>query len=127
MENQLIEEFKKNLGTNTLNPKKINTNNNMNINISENPLKYIYDEEFISSINSLSNSIKNYFQNNKLYLGNIKLISENINEQTLFSKSVINDILLYFNQITKARYNNMSMNSIPLTSINEKYIKEKMK
>ena len=127
MENQLIEEFKKNLGTNTLNPKKINTNNNNNINISENPLKYIYDEEFISSINSLSNSIKNYFQNNKLYLGNIKLISENINEQTLFSKSVINDILLYFNQITKARYNNMNMNSIPLTSINEKYIKEKMK
>ena len=127
MENQLIEEFKKNLGTNTINPKKINTNNNININISENPLKYIYDEEFISSINSLSNSIKNYFQNNKLYLGNIKLISENINEQTLFSKSVINDILLYFNQITKARYNNMNMNSIPLTSINEKYIKEKMK
>lgn len=127
MQNQLIEEFKKNLGTNTLNPKKINANNNININISENPLKYIYDEEFISSINSLSNSIKNYFQNNKLYLGNIKLISENINEQTLFSKSVINDILLYFNQITKARYNNMNMNSIPLTSINEKYIKEKMK
>ena len=127
MENQLIEEFKKNLGTKTLNPKKISANNNININISENPLKYIYDEEFISSINSLSNSIKNYFQNNKLYLGNIKLISENINEQTLFSKSVINDILLYFNQITKARYNNMNMNSIPLTSINEKYIKEKMK
>ena len=127
MENQSIEEFKKNLGSNTINPKKININNNMNNNISENPLKYIYDEEFISSINSLSTSIKNYFQNNKLYLGNIKLISENINEQTLFSKSVINDILLYFNQITKARYNNMNMNSIPLTSINEKYIKEKMK
>ena len=121
MENQLIEDFKKKVMNKTLNQKKNITNYNSNINT--NPLKYIYDEEFISSINSLSNSIKNYFQNNKLYLGNIKLISENINEQTLFSKSVINDILLHFNQITKTRYNNMNIS----LNINEKYIKEKMK
>ena len=121
MENQLIEDFKKKVMNKTLNQKKNITNYNSNINT--NPLKYIYDEEFISSINSLSNSIKNYFQNNKLYLGNIKLISENINEQTLFSKSVINDILLHFNQITKTRYNSMNIS----LNINEKYIKEKMK
>ena len=123
MENQLIEDFKKKIMSKTLNQKNIYSNNNTNGNINSNPLKYIYDEEFISSINSLSTSIKNYFQNNKLYLGNIKLISENINEQTLFSKSVINDILLYFNQITKTRYNNMNAT----LNLNEKYIKDKMK
>ena len=123
MENQLIEDFKKKVMNKTLNQKKIISNYNSNMNIKSNPLKYIYDEEFISSINILSNSIKNYFQNNKLYLGNIKLISENINEQTLFSKSVINDILLHFNQITKTRYNNMNIS----LNINEKYIKDKMK
>ena len=118
MENQLIEDLK-------IKIKKNNVSNNItNGKISLNQLKYIYDEEFISSLNSLSTSIKNYFQNNKLYLGNIKLISENINEQTLFSKSVINDILLYFNQITKTRYNiNMNISS----NINEKYIKDKIK
>ena len=124
MENHLIEDFKKKIVNNPLNQKNVISNDNSKINISSNPLKYIYDEEFISSINGLSTSIKNYFQNNKIYLGNIKLISENINEQTLFSKSAINDILLYFNQITKARYNNNVNVSL---NINEKYIKEKMK
>ena len=129
MENQLIEDFKKKIGNNTLNPKNIVINDNSKTSINSNPLKYIYDEEFISSINGLSTSIKNYFQNNNIYLGNIKLISENINEQTLFSKSVINDILLYFNQITKARNNNNSNsnNMNMYLDINEKYIKEKMK
>jgi hypothetical protein len=88
MENQLLEDFKKKMNDKTvnLNQKNINiiTNENSKINIYSNPLKYIYDEEFISSINSLSTSIKNYFQNNNIYLGNIKLISENINEQTYF-------------------------------------------
>ena len=123
MENQLIEDFKKKVMSKTLNQKNFMSNNSTNSNITSNPLKYIYDEEFISSINNLSNSIKNYFQNNKLYLGNIKLISENINEQTLFTKSVINDILLYFNQITKTRYNNVNAS----LNVNEKYIKDKMK
>ena len=129
MENLLIEDFKKKIGNNTLNPKNIVINDNSKTSINSNPLKYIYDEEFISSINGLSTSIKNYFQNNNIYLGNIKLISENINEQTLFSKSVINDILLYFNQITKARNNNNcnSNNMNMYLDINEKYIKEKMK
>ena len=129
MENQLIEDFKKKIGNNILNPKNIVINDNSKTSINSNPLKYIYDEEFISSINGLSTSIKNYFQNNNIYLGNIKLISENINEQTLFSKSVINDILLYFNQITKARNNNNCNNNNMnmYLDINEKYIKEKMK
>ena len=104
-----------------LNAKNFITNNNSNKNINYNSLKYIYDEEFIFCINNLSNSIKNFSQKNKIYLGNIKLIAENVNEQFLFSKSVIYDIILYFNQITKSVYNkNISLN------INEKYIKGKM-
>ena len=123
MENQLIEDLKIKIINKGFSQKNNVSNNITNGKISLNQLKYIYDEEFISSLNSLSTSIKNYFQNNKLYLGNIKIISDNINEQTLFSKSVINDILLYFNQITKTRYINMNISS----NINEKYIKDKIK
>ena len=103
---------------NIKNPTKPNINNKNNNMNTNNPLKYIYDEEFIASINDLSSSIKNYFQNNKLYLGNIKLISENINEQALFARSAINDILLYFNQLA---------NNSKLNDTNEKYIKDKMR
>ena len=123
MENQLIEKFKKKITNKSFIQKKDISNDKTNESNNSQLLKYIYDEEFISSINSLSTSIKNYFQNNKLYLGNIKLISENISEQTLFLKSVLNDILLYFNQITKTRYDNMNKS----LNINEKYIKDKMK
>ena len=122
MEIGSINDFKKKIVTKTINT--LNHNNYLsNLNLNSNPLKYIYDEEFISSINGLSNSIKNYFQKNKIYLGNIKLISENISDQILFSKNALTDILLYFNQITQTRYNpdNISLNS------NEKYLKEKIK
>ena len=121
MEKYLIDDFKKKFANKTIYPRSNISTNGLNTNLNSNPLKYIYDEEFISSINGLSTSIKNYFQNNKLYLGNIKLISENIYEQSIFTKSVINDILLYFNQITKTRYSNNNV------GINDKYLKEKMK
>jgi len=127
MEFGSLNDFKKKILTRTMNTLNNNYSNTIinhsNINTNSNPLKYIYDEEFISSINGLSTSIKNYFQNNKIYLGNIKLISENISDQILFSKNALTDILLYFNQMTQTRYNpeNMSYNT------NEKYLKEKMK
>ena len=126
MEIGLINDFKKKIMSrtiNTLNHNNQNLKNQSNQNLNQNPLKYIYDEEFISSINGLSNSIKNYFQKNKIYLGNIKLISENISDQILFSKNALTDILLYFNQITQTRYNpeNISINS------SEKYLKDKIK
>ena len=126
MEISLINDFKKKIVSKTINTLNHNNpliNNQSNLSLNSNPLKYIYDEEFISSINGLSNSIKNYFQKNKIYLGNIKLISENISDQILFSKNALSDILLYFNQITQTRYNpdNISFNP------NEKYLKEKIK
>ena len=126
MEFSLINDFKKKLVSKTIHTLNHNNpllNNQSNLSLNSNPLKYIYDEEFISSINGLSNSIKNYFQKNKIYLGNIKLISENISDQILFSKNALTDILLYFNQITQTRYNpeNISFNT------NEKYLKDKIK
>ena len=124
MENSSINDFKKKIVSRTINA--LNHNNQFTYNLSNtslnsNPLKYIYDEEFISSINGLSTSIKNYFQKNKIYFGNIKLISENISDQILFAKNALTDILLFFNQITQIRYNNNNFNS------NEQYIKEKIK
>ena len=126
MENSSINDFKKKIVAKTINTLNHNNqllNNQSNPNMNSNPLKYIYDEEFISSLNSLSTSIKNYFQKNKIYFGNIKLISENISDQILFSKNALTDILLYFNQITQIRYNteNITYNS------SEKYLKEKIK
>ena len=72
---------------------------------------------FLSNISELNN---NHLNNNKLYITNIKLISESINEQILFSRSSTNDILLYMNQIFKPRFKGSMAN------INEKYIIDKL-
>ena len=49
--------------------------------------------------------------------------SENIGDQILFTKNTLTDILLYFNQITKIRYNTDNINF----SSNEQYLKDKIK
>ena len=86
-----------------------NDNNNINI-----------PKELNDLIEKFSIILKDYFNNDNLYFKNIKLISESINEQTLFGRCSINDIFLYLNQITYPRYNGV------LANINEKYIKEKL-
>ena len=92
--------------------RRFNTeNNNNNINIPK---------ELNDLIEKFSIILKDYFNNDNLYFKNIKLISESINEQTLFGRCSINDIFLYLNQITYPRYNGV------LANINEKYIKEKL-
>ena len=99
-------------------------NNKVNLKINNNKVKnvmnYIYEDQFINLINSVSSSIKEYFKNNKLYMNNLKICIDGINEQTLFSKSAVNDILVYLNQITKSKINVTNKN------MNEKYIKEKL-
>ena len=97
----------------TPNNKNISLNNNLinNININGN---------FISYSNKISNLIKNHYNRNILYISNIKLLSESINEQTLFSRSAINDILVYLNQLVKPGYNSS------MSNINEQYIKDKL-
>ena len=99
-------------------------NNKEKINITnkrfKNIMNYIYDEQFINLVNSVSSSIKDYFKNNKLYMNNLKICIDGINEQTLFTKSAVNDILVYLNQISKSKLN------VSNTNMNEKYIKEKL-
>ena len=94
-------------------PNNINFNSNNITSISTN-------RDYISLLNNINLLIKDHFQNNQLYISNIRLISESINEQTLFSRSATNDILLYLNQIVKPRYNGTMAN------MNEKYIKDKL-
>ena len=91
------------------NQNSINNNTKMNI-----------KEELNELIDKISSIIKDYFNNDNLYFKNIKLISESINEQTLFGRCSINDIYLYLNQITYPRYNGV------LANMNEKYIREKL-
>ena len=77
-------------------------------------------KEFNNLVEKISLTLKDYFNNDNLYFKNIKLISESINEQTLFGRCSINDIFLYLNQITYPRFNGV------LANMNEKYIKEKL-
>ena len=110
--NSNMNFINRNIINNTLNKNYENNNIQLN-NISNN-------FEFNELLNKISTLLKDYFHNDNLYLNNIKLISESINEQTLFARCSINDIMLYLNQITYPRFNGVMAN------INEKYIKEKL-
>ena len=105
--------------------KRFNTeytyNNSININNISNNNKNLYtNKELDDLFEKISLLLKDYYNNDNLYFKNIKLISESINEQTLFGRCSINDIYLYLNQITYPRYNGV------LANMNEKYIKEKL-
>ena len=95
----------------TSSKRRFNTENDNNINITK---------ELNDLVDKISIILKDYFNNDNLYFKNIKLISESINEQTLFGRCSINDIFIYLNQITYPRYNGV------LANMNEKYIKEKL-
>ena len=96
-------------------------NNSININNISNNNKNLYtNKELDDLFEKISLLLKDYYNNDNLYFKNIKLISESINEQTLFGRCSINDIYLYLNQITYPRYNGV------LANMNEKYIKEKL-
>ena len=121
--NEEIALNNNNLEYNSNNSKLVsNTNNSIQNNSSNNEVNNnnINKFGFNSLINNILILLKDYFHNDNLYLNNIKLISESINEQTLFARCSINDIMLYLNQITYPRYNGSTPN------MNEKYIKDKL-
>ena len=95
-------------------------NNSININNINNNKNLYTNKELNDLCEKISTLLKDYYNNDNLYFKNIKLISESINEQTLFGRCSINDIYLYLNQITYPRYNGV------LANMNEKYIKEKL-
>ena len=91
-------------------------NNNLSIKSINNSKIF----EFPGLLDKISLLLKDFYHNDDLYINNIKLISESINEQTLFARCSFNDIMLYINQITNPRFNGV------LANMNEKYIKEKL-
>ena len=63
-----------------------------------NLVNIIYDDEFVSLINNLSSSLKDYFKLLKNLMNNIKEIISTLNNQTLYSKCLLNEcITLYEN------------------------------
>ena len=55
----------------------------------------IYDDEFVSLINNLSSSLKEYLKFLKNILNNIHEVISNLSNQTLYSKCLINECLSY--------------------------------
>ena len=71
--------------------------NNKVINLVNN----IYDDEFVSLINHLSSSLKDYFKLLSKLMNNIREIASTLGNQTLFSKCLLNECIpLYKNNNT---------------------------
>ena len=58
-----------------------------------NLVNIIYDDEFVSLINNLSSSLKDYFKLLNKLLGNIKEIIATLSNQTLYSKCLLNECI----------------------------------
>ena len=66
-----------------------------------NLVNYIYDDEFVSLINNLSSSLKDYFKLLSKLMNNIREITSTLGNQTLYSKCLLNECLsLYKNNNT---------------------------
>ena len=58
-----------------------------------NLVNIIYDDEFVSLINNLSSSLKDYFKLLNKLLNNIKEIISTLSNQTLYSKCLLNECI----------------------------------
>ena len=88
-------------------------------------MNYIYDDEFVTIINSLSSSIKDFFKSTRTCVGSIKKSSDSIVDQILGSKSSISDVFMQINSCLISKYSqSKAINTVPLTK--EKNIKEKL-
>lgn len=88
-------------------------------------MNYIYDDEFVTIINSLSTSIKEFFKSTRTSVGSIKKSSDSIVDQILGSKSSISDVFMQINSCLISKYSqSKATNTVALTK--EKNIKEKL-
>lgn len=88
-------------------------------------MNYIYDDEFVSIINSLSSSIKDFFKSTRTCVGSVKKSSDSIVDQILGSKSSISDVFMQINSCLISKYSqSKATNAVALTK--EKNIKEKL-
>ena len=58
-----------------------------------NLVNIIYDDEFVSLINNLSSSLKDYFKLLNKLINNIREITSTLGNQTLYSKCLLNDCI----------------------------------
>ena len=70
-----------------------NSRNHYNSNTVINLVNIIYDDEFVSLINNLSSSLKDYFKLLNTLLNNIREITSTLSNQTLYSKCLLNECL----------------------------------
>ena len=74
-------------------------NNSRNLNNSKNHIinfvNIIYDDEFVSLINNLSSSLKDFLKFLKNILNNIHEVISTLSNQTLYSKCLINECISY--------------------------------
>lgn len=97
-------------------------------------INYIYDDEFVALINSLSSAIKEFFKNSRGCFSSIKGSSDSIVDQILHSKSSISDILLQVNSCllgssaSNSKYSQKGNSISKDTNVvyKEKIIKEKL-
>ena len=88
-------------------------------------MHYIYDDEFVSIINTLSTSIKEFFKSTRSCIGTVKKTSDAIIDQILGSKSSISDVFMQINSCLISKYSqSKANNAVALTK--EKNIKEKL-
>ncbi len=91
-------------------PDGISSPSNVNL------ISHIYDDEFVSLINSLSSAIKDFFKNSRSCFSSLKGSSDSIVENILFSKSNITDILMQINttvnssSTSNSKYSQRGMN-----------------
>jgi len=110
--------------------KKIQDNLNTNENESNKvqslyAMNYIYDDEFVSIINSLSGSIKDFFKSTRTSIGTIKKSSDLILDEILGSKSSISEVFMQVDSCLIGKYTqNKANNTAALTK--EKHIKDKL-
>lgn len=87
-------------------------------------MNYIYDDEFVSIINSLSSSIKDFFKSTRTSIGTIKKSSELILDEILGSKSSISDVFMQVDSLLLGKYTQNKANNTALSK--EKHIKDKL-
>jgi hypothetical protein len=88
-------------------------------------MNYIYDDEFVSIINSLSGSIKDFFKSTRASIGTIKKSSDLILDEILISKSSISEVFMQVDSCLIGKYTQNKPNNVAALS-KEKNIKDKL-
>jgi hypothetical protein len=88
-------------------------------------MNYIYDDEFVSIINSLSGSIKDFFKSTRMSIGTIKKSSDLVLDEILISKSSISEVFMQVDSCLMEKYN-QNKTKVTTALSKEKNIKEKL-